>query len=40
MTDEIKTLFDPHGILNPGVKQAVELRSLASELRHDNHIGF
>lgn len=40
MTDEIKNLFDPHGILNPGVKQAVELRTLASELRHDNHFGI
>ncbi len=37
MMDEIKQLFDPHGILNPGVKQKVELRMLAGELRHDNH---
>lgn len=40
MVDEIKQLFDPHGVLNPGVKQAVELRALAGELRHDNHAGL
>lgn len=32
----IKTIFDPSGILNPGVKQVVELRQLVSELR-DNY---
>lgn len=40
MVDEIKKVFDPHGILNPGVKQPVELRSLAGELRHDNRAGL
>ncbi len=29
----IKKTFDPYGILNPGVKQAVELRQLTSRLR-------
>lgn len=29
----IKAIFDPSGILNPGVKQVVELRQLVSELR-------
>ncbi|HTK39877.1 MAG TPA: FAD-binding oxidoreductase [Patescibacteria group bacterium] len=37
MMDEIKQVFDPHGVLNPGVKQTVELRTLAGHLRHDNH---
>jgi FAD/FMN-containing dehydrogenase len=32
----IKTIFDPSGILNPGVKQVVDLRQLVSELR-DNY---
>jgi FAD/FMN-containing dehydrogenase len=33
----IKAIFDPSGILNPGVKQVVELRELVSQLRasHD-----
>lgn len=39
MMDEIKQVFDPHGILNPGVKQSVELRDLVSELRSDSSIG-
>lgn len=38
MMDEIRHVFDPHGILNPGVKQDVELRDLASEIRGDNNI--
>lgn len=29
----IKAIFDPSGILNPGVKQVVELRQLVTELR-------
>lgn len=29
----IKSLFDPYGILNPGVKQAAEVRQLVSHLR-------
>jgi FAD/FMN-containing dehydrogenase len=32
---EIKTIFDPHGILNPGVKQSGELRDLVAHLRAD-----
>ncbi len=31
----VKDVFDPHGILNPGVKQPVELKSLVAALRHD-----
>ena len=33
MFTQIKTIFDPNGILNPGVKQTAELRQLVSELR-------
>jgi FAD/FMN-containing dehydrogenase len=29
----VKEIFDPNGILNPGVKQTAELRSLVSQLR-------
>jgi FAD/FMN-containing dehydrogenase len=29
----VKEIFDPNGILNPGVKQTAELRQLVSELR-------
>jgi len=36
MVDEIKAVFDPHGMLNLGVKQPVELRELVAELRSDN----
>jgi len=36
MMDGIKDVFDPHGILNPGVKQRVELRELIAMLRSDN----
>ncbi|HEX6415900.1 MAG TPA: FAD-binding oxidoreductase [Candidatus Saccharimonadales bacterium] len=36
--EAIKNVFDPHGILNPGVKQAAELRSLVSALRTDYDI--
>jgi FAD/FMN-containing dehydrogenase len=31
----IKAVFDPNGILNPGVKQSVEMRELVSQLRPD-----
>jgi FAD/FMN-containing dehydrogenase len=31
----VKAIFDPHAILNPGVKQTTELRQLVSELRND-----
>lgn len=30
---QVKAIFDPNGILNPGVKQTAELRQLVSELR-------
>lgn len=39
MTDEIRRVFDPHGILNPEVKAPNELRDLVSQLRSDNAIG-
>jgi FAD/FMN-containing dehydrogenase len=32
---EIKAIFDPFGILNPGVKQEVEIRQLVAQLRPD-----
>ena len=35
MYDVIKAIFDPNGILNPDVKQPVELRQLVSQLRND-----
>lgn len=31
----VRELFDPLGIMNTGVKQAVELKKLAGDLRHD-----
>ncbi len=31
----VRELFDPLGTMNPGVKQAVELKKLAADLRHD-----
>ena len=31
----IKAIFDPYGILNPGVKQSTEIRQLVSQLRPD-----
>jgi FAD/FMN-containing dehydrogenase len=31
--DQIRTVFDPFGTLNPGVKQAADLKSLAGQLR-------
>lgn len=31
----IKAAFDPYGILNPGVKQPVEIRQLVAQLRKD-----
>lgn len=31
----VRDLFDPLGIMNTGVKQAVELKKLAGDLRHD-----
>jgi FAD/FMN-containing dehydrogenase len=31
----IKAVFDPHGILNPGVKQDIEMRQLVSHLHSD-----
>jgi FAD/FMN-containing dehydrogenase len=35
MYKDIKKVCDPHGILNPGVKEAVEIRQLADMLRDD-----
>lgn len=34
----VKAIFDPNGILNPGVKQSAELRQLVAELRPDYNI--
>lgn len=33
--DAIKNIFDPYGILNPGVKQDMEPRTIASHVRSD-----
>ncbi|HJP80922.1 MAG TPA: FAD-binding oxidoreductase [Candidatus Saccharimonadales bacterium] len=33
--DEIKSVFDPYGILNPGVKQQIEPRTIVSSIRND-----
>lgn len=38
MMQQIKTLFDPHGLLNPGVKANVELRELVMQLRSEHTI--
>jgi len=35
----VKAVFDPHGILNPGVKQPVEVRQLVPQLRSDYDTG-
>jgi FAD/FMN-containing dehydrogenase len=32
---EIKTIFDPYGIMNPGIKQASDVRQLVAWLRKD-----
>lgn len=40
MTEKIRTLFDPHGILNPEVKSAGDLRDLVAHLRSDNSVGL
>lgn len=37
---DIKAIFDPYGILNPGVKQAAEIRELVSQLRSDYELGL
>jgi FAD/FMN-containing dehydrogenase len=31
----VKTIFDPYGVLNPGVKQSLDVRQLVSHLRAD-----
>jgi len=31
--EAVRAIFDPHGILNPGVKQSAEIRQLVSHLR-------
>jgi glycolate oxidase len=33
--EAIKTTFDPYGLLNPGVKQMIDARQLASSVRSD-----
>lgn len=33
--DAVKTIFDPNGVLNPGVKQLPEMRDLVAALRSD-----
>ncbi|MEO5950125.1 MAG: FAD-binding oxidoreductase [Candidatus Saccharimonadales bacterium] len=33
--NEVKRIFDPHGILNPGVKQSTDMKDLVSHLRPD-----
>jgi hypothetical protein len=33
--ESIKGIFDPYGILNPGVKQEVDVRQLVPHLRSD-----
>lgn len=37
MFEAIKTIFDPYGILNPGVKQPADIKQLAAMLRDDYH---
>jgi len=32
---QVKAVFDPYGILNPGVKQEIDLRQLAKHIRSD-----
>lgn len=36
---EVKRIFDPNGILNPGVKQAGEIKELVAQLRPDYDTG-
>lgn len=37
--EEIKAVFDPHGILNPGVKQDSQLKDLVPYLRSEYSVG-
>lgn len=37
---QVKLIFDPFGILNPGVKQETDLRQLASHLRSEYDLGL
>lgn len=39
MYDAIRKIFDPHGTLNPGVKQPIEIRTLVSKLRSEPEAG-
>lgn len=39
MYDAIRKVFDPHGTLNPGVKQPIEIRTLVSKLRSEPEAG-
>lgn len=36
---DIKKVCDPHGILNPGVKESIDLRQLADQLSDDSSVG-
>ena len=36
MMTKIKQVFDPHGLLNPAVKQPHDLKVLASSMASDN----
>ncbi|PID30228.1 hypothetical protein CR983_02945 [Candidatus Saccharibacteria bacterium] len=38
LTRDIKTVFDPHGIFNPGAKSHVDIKTLAREIRSDSYI--
>ena len=40
MTDEIKAVFDPHGVFNPSVKSSVEVNQLIAQVRSDNSAGI
>lgn len=35
---QVKAIFDPYGIMNPGVKQETDLRQLAKQLRTDDSV--
>jgi FAD/FMN-containing dehydrogenase len=37
MFEAVKAIFDPYGILNPGVKQPADIKQLAAMLRDDYH---
>jgi len=35
VNDQVKAIFDPKGVLNPGVKAGVELKELVGNMRKD-----